>query len=72
LTNKVVQFLVNKAKIEYVPEDQMPAVNEGEHQHHEGCEHHDHEHKAEADAESNALEDEAKSKKSSQKSAQKS
>lgn len=77
LTNKVVQFLVGKAKIEYVPEDEMPApahVQEGgEHHHHDGCEHdHKAEKEGEKEGESGSSEDEAQSKKTSQKSAQKS
>jgi trigger factor len=58
LTNKVVTFLVSKAKIEFVPEDQMPHV------HGENCDH-DHEH---GDHEAEG----AKAKKSSAKEAQKS
>ncbi|HEY9679673.1 MAG TPA: trigger factor [Drouetiella sp.] len=66
LTNKVVQFLVEKAKINYVPEPEHTHDHDHEgHDHSHDHEHHDHEHKEEGEGKKGK-------KKASEKSAQKS
>ncbi|HEY9714376.1 MAG TPA: trigger factor, partial [Chroococcales cyanobacterium] len=67
LTNKVVQFLIGSAKIEYVPEE--PHEHKHDHEHGPNCDHGDHEGHAHGDEKAEA-EDKPK-KKAASKSAQK-